>query len=65
MLQRMAAWSAQPPVGLDKNLWPEHVGQIRSFLSLPPALPRIKDLAGTKTHDKTFAVLGGFWHDAA
>lgn len=25
-----------------------------------PALPRIKSLAWTKTHDKTFAVLGGF-----
>lgn len=35
-----------------------------SFLSRSPALPRIKDLAGTKTSDKTFAVLGGFWHDA-
>lgn len=30
-----------------------------------PALPRIKDLDWTKTHDKTFAVLGGFWHDVA
>ena len=26
--------------------------------------PRIKGLGWTKTHDKTFAVLGGFWHDA-
>ena len=40
-------------------------GPKRSFLALPPALPRIKVLGGTKTHDKTFAVLGGFWHDAA
>jgi hypothetical protein len=30
-----------------------------------PALPHIKGLDGTKTHDKTFAVLGGFWHSAA
>ena len=37
----------------------------RSFLSSPPALPHIKDLGGTKTHDKAFAVLGGFWHSAA
>ena len=37
----------------------------RSFLSRPPALPSIKGLGRTKTHDKTFAVLGGFWHSAA
>jgi hypothetical protein len=37
----------------------------RSFLSRPPALPHIKGLGWTKTRDKTFAVLGGFWHDAA
>ena len=43
----------------------EVVDQIRSFLSLPPALPRIKGLGWTKTHDKTFVVLGGFWHSAA
>ena len=30
-----------------------------------PALPRIKGLGWTKTHDKTFVVLGGFWHSAA
>ena len=35
-------------------------GHKRSFLSLPPALPCIKGLGGTKTHDKTFAVLGEF-----
>jgi hypothetical protein len=35
------------------------------FCPDPPALPRIKDLGRTKTHDKTFAVLGGFWHSAA
>lgn len=30
-----------------------------------PALARLKGLGRTKTHDKTFAVLGGFWHDVA
>lgn len=49
----------------DKNLWSQCLGQIRSFLSLPPALPRIKALGWTKTHDKTFVVLRGFWHSAA
>jgi hypothetical protein len=39
--------------------------QKRSFLSHAPALLRIKNLAGTKISDKTFAVLEGFWHDAA
>jgi hypothetical protein len=38
---------------------------IGRFCPDPPALPRIKDLGRTKTHDKTFAVLGGFWHSAA
>jgi hypothetical protein len=41
------------------------VGRKWSFLALPPALPQIKGLGWTKTYDKTFAVLGGFWHDAA
>lgn len=41
------------------------VGHKRSFLFTPPAPPDINDLDGTKTHDKTFAVLGGFWHSAA
>ena len=27
--------------------------------------PRIKGLGRTKTYDKAFAVLGGFWHSAA
>lgn len=35
------------------------------FCPDPPALPHIKGLGWTKTHGKTFAVLGGFWHDAA
>ncbi len=30
-----------------------------------PALPRINGLGWTKTRDKTFAVLGGFWHGVA
>jgi len=30
-----------------------------------PALPRIKGLGWTKTRDKTFVVLVGFWHSAA
>lgn len=34
----------------------------RSFLSRHYALPGIKDLGWTKPHDKTFAVLGVFWH---
>lgn len=41
------------------------LGQKQSFLARAPALPRVKDLAGTITHDKTFAVLGGFWHCSA
>ena len=43
----------------------ERQGQNRSFLSRSPALPHIKRLGWTKTHDKTFVVLGGFWHSAA
>lgn len=31
-----------------------------SFLSRPTALSSIKGLGWTKTHDKTFAVMGGF-----
>jgi hypothetical protein len=44
---------------------PNHLGpKTGRFCPGPPALPRIKGLGWTKTHDKTFAVLGGFWHDA-
>jgi hypothetical protein len=46
-------------------MWSQGSGQKWSFLSRPPAVPRIKDLGGTKTHDKTFVVLGDFWHHAA
>jgi hypothetical protein len=35
------------------------------FLSRSPTLHYIKGLGWTKPHDKTFAVLGGFWHSAA
>ncbi len=39
--------------------------QCSRLLKTTPALPRIKGLGWTKTSDKTFAVLGGFWHSAA
>lgn len=37
----------------------------RRFCPDRPALPHIKGIGWTKTHDKTFAVLGGFWHSVA
>ena len=43
----------------------EYFTCIGRFCPAPPALPHIKGLGWTKTHDNTFAVLGGFWHDAA
>jgi hypothetical protein len=61
----MAALSRVAADGVGQKPLVITCGQKQSFLSLPPALTRIKDLGGTKTHDKTFAVLGGFWHSAA
>lgn len=44
---------------------PEGAGETGQFLAPCPAPPKIKRLGGTKSHDKTFAVLGGFWHSVA
>jgi len=41
------------------------IGLKRSFLSKHPTLPKINDLAKTKTPGKTFAVLAGFCHSEA
>jgi len=46
-------------------LFPQLLSRNGRFCPAPPALSGIKDLGGTKTYDKAFAVLGGFWHSAA
>lgn len=50
---------------LVREMLAEFFTYIGRFWPDPPALPRINGLGWTKTRDKTFAVLGGFWHDAA
>tara|TARA_R110002095_G_scaffold189263_1_gene166719 strand:+ start:11815 stop:12138 length:324 start_codon:yes stop_codon:yes gene_type:complete len=50
---------------LDKNLWSQHVGQIRSIPPVSRAPCKINDFAVTQTPGKTFAVLAGFCHNAA